>query len=144
MLPVLLCLAACAEEVVEDIEEVVFDNDTLTGLYRNETGDRLCLVEHEEDRGTLGFVTAGDPPAACSGAGAALRDGQTLRISLTGDEECGFEAKLIDGRLTFPQSLPQSCAYYCSPTASFAGRSMTKAGDDASEARDLVGDPLCQ
>ena len=146
LVPLALLVTACGEDVVEEIEDVVLDTDQLTGLYENARGDRLCLVEEEDDRGTFGLVALGTPPAACSGAGGLLREGDTLRLAFAGDSQCAFDARMANGVVTFPAAVPGSCAYYCSEATSLAGRTFTKSGDGPEAARsasDLVGDPLC-
>jgi len=120
---------------------------TLTGLYES-TGSppgQLCIIE--EGRGAhFGLVIRRGEAPGCSGAGSATRSGTTLRLVMNGDSACAIEARLDGTRVTFPDSLPSGCAYYCAPGASAAGAAFTKTGgtnDDARRARDLVGDPLC-
>ncbi len=120
---------------------------TLTGLY--ESGgpqpSQLCITEQGR-AAHFGLVTRRNGRAGCSGVGAAVRTGSTLRLTMTGESACAIEARLEGGRVTFPASLPPGCAYYCAPGAGDAGLRLDKTGgtrEDALRARDIVGDPLC-
>lgn len=139
-------LAACAEETPPAAEEPVIDIASMTGLYENDRGDRLCIAPTPDGAHKFAFVTLGAEPAACSGLGKASRVGDRLRLELQGEERCAFDAHLKDGRLTMPPTLAEECAYYCSAGTSFAGRELVKTADGLlplGEAEDLVGDPLC-
>ena len=82
----------------------------------------------------------------CGGAGEAVRQGDLLRLTMGGDEECVIEAQIAGARVTIPGSLPEGCAYYCAPGATLAGTAFEKIGgttEDAMRALDPAGDPLC-
>ena len=118
---------------------------TLTGLYESDgtPPGQLCITE--QGRARFGLVSRRGGPG-CSGAGIATRAGATLRLVMDGDSPCAIEARLAGGRVTFPDSLPRGCAYYCAPGAAAAGIAFVKTGGtraDALRARDLVGGPLC-
>ena len=122
---------------------------TLTGLY--ETGgtppSQLCITEQGR-AARFGLVIRRNGRPGCSGAGTAVRSGGVLRLTMNGDSPCTIEARLEDGRLTFPASLPATCSYYCAPgaAAGAGGMAFEKTGgthEDARRARDIVGDRLC-
>lgn len=120
---------------------------TLTGLYESggSPPSQLCITERG-NAARFGLVTRQGGQPGCSGAGTAVRTGASLRLTMTGDSACTIEARLEGGRVTFPASLPQGCAYYCRPGAAPARLLLAKTGgtrEDALRARDLIGDPLC-
>lgn len=120
---------------------------TLTGLYEA-PGDRpsqVCIVQQGE-RARFGLVTRQSGRAGCSGAGAAVRRGDDLTLTMDGESPCTIGARVRGRAVTFPAALPRGCAYYCAPGATLAALALTKTGgrsEDALRARDLVGDPLC-
>ena len=143
-----LLLAGCGGEGGETPAREPVQTETLTGLYRTGDSDRpsqLCIVARGgEER--FGLATWFEGRPRCSGAGAAERRGDVLRLVMAGEEACVIEASLNRTIVTFPRSVPPGCAYYCAPGASFAGRQFEKVGGseaDALRARDLVGDALC-
>ncbi|NNC47343.1 MAG: hypothetical protein HKO13_02785 [Sphingomonas sp.] len=145
-LVLVLVITACADDDPPAAEEPAIDIASMTGLYENDRGDRLCIAPTSDGAHKFAFVTLGAPPAACSGLGQASRFGDRLRLELQGEERCSFEARLEDGQLTIPPTLAEECAYYCSAGTSFAGRELIKTADGLlalGEAEDLVGDPLC-
>lgn len=120
---------------------------TLTGLYESAgpSPSQLCITEQGR-AARFGLVTRRDGRPGCSGAGTATRSGATLRLVMDGESACAIEARLENGRVTFPATLPRGCAYYCAPGAQAGGTVFAKAGgtrEDAQRARDIVGDPLC-
>jgi len=122
----------------------------LTGLYEGGSGEarnQLCILDRAGSDSRFGLVVWGANLHSCSGTGSAARDGDTLRLSMAGDESCAIEARIDgNGAVTLPDSLPEGCAYYCGAQASLAGADFAKVGgtaQDAARATDLVGDPLC-
>jgi len=149
---VLLMLSGCdsAEDPaeIESAKEAV-QTATLTGLYEGKGAppSQLCILDRGMGNARFGLVVRDEQGRSCSGAGAAVREGGLLRLSMTGDEACEIEAAIVDGRVAFPAVLPPDCAYYCGPGAVMAGAGFNKVGgaaEDAMRARDLVGDPLCE
>jgi hypothetical protein len=120
----------------------------LAGLYEGGSGDRknqMCIVEKGGDA-QFGLLVWGGDLHSCSGAGRAVRKGDRLTLTMTGDETCSIEAGIEDGNVTLPGKLPLGCAYYCGAGATMAGASFTRAGSseaDIGKARDIAGDPLC-
>jgi hypothetical protein len=121
---------------------------SLTGLYEGGAAGRrnqLCMVE-KNGKAQFGLVVWGGNLHSCSGAGTAVRQGNSLRLSMAGDETCEIKASLEGGRITLPSTLPAGCSYYCGARAQFSGAVFTRSGStpaDAAKARDLAGDPLC-
>jgi hypothetical protein len=102
----------------------------------------MCIVEKGGDS-QFGLLVWGGNQHSCSGAGRAVRQGDRLTLTMTGDETCTIDATLRDGVVTLPKTLPLGCAYYCGARASLAGAGFTRAGDDVKKATDIAGDPLC-
>jgi hypothetical protein len=121
----------------------------LAGLYEGGSGaqkNQMCIVE-KGGEAQFGLLVWGGNLSSCSGAGRALRKGETLTLTMTGDETCTIQAGLKDGKVTLPAKLPLGCAYYCGARASMAGASFTKSGSspaDVKKATDIAGDPLCE
>lgn len=120
---------------------------TLTGLYESagQRPSQICIVE-QNGRARFGLVTRQSGRTGCSGAGAAIRTGDTLRLTMDGESACAIQARIAGGTVSFPAAVPRGCSYYCAPGAPLAGASFAKTGgsrEDALRARDLVGDPLC-
>ena len=123
---------------------------SLTGLYEARVGGEqlasLCMISDASGAASFALVSDGPNGGTCGGAGKAIREGEQLRLTLAGDEQCVIEAKIKDTLVTLPQGLPQGCAYYCAPNATLAGAIFEKVGgtsQDAMRAVDLAGDPLC-
>lgn len=122
---------------------------TLTGLYEGGQGaprNQLCMVVNSDTDTRFGLVVWGANQHSCSGSGSAEREGNRLRLRMTGDETCTIEARIEGNTVVLPDSLPQGCAYYCGARATMTGARFTQAGtgrDEAIKAKDLVGDPLC-
>jgi hypothetical protein len=121
---------------------------TLTGLYESGTApqrSQMCAVE-AGGRARFGLVVWSSSNESCSGNGIATRSGDTLRLTMQGDEPCTIDARIEGTRVTFPPNVPAGCAYYCSRGGRLAGAAFDKTGGadtDAARAQDLIGDPLC-
>ena len=149
----LLLLCACGTggvtERADNAVQAAVQTANLTGLYEGGAERRpsqMCIVDRGSGNSRFGLVVHGAGEASCSGAGSAVRTGEVLRLTMTGDEQCTIEARIAGAQVTFPASVPEGCAYYCGAGASLAGAELVKTGgeaDDAMRARDLVGDPLC-
>ena len=122
---------------------------SLTGLYESGPEGRrnqMCVIDRGTGDARFGIVLWGAGNESCSGNGTAVRQGGTLRLTMTGDETCTIDARIDGTRVAFPPALPAGCAYYCSRGARFAGATFDKTGgsaEDAMRAQDLVGDRLC-
>jgi hypothetical protein len=117
----------------------------LAGLYEGGSAERksqMCIVEKGREA-QFGMLVWGGNLSSCSGAGRAVRKGDRLTLTMTGDETCRIDATLKDGVVTLPAKLPLGCAYYCGARASFAGASFGRTDDDVRKAKDIAGDPLC-
>jgi hypothetical protein len=122
----------------------------LTGLYEGaavgEEGSQLCMVPQDTGETAFGIVVWGRDGGVCSGAGEAVRDGNSVQLTMAGDEQCTMAATAEGTRLTLTDNGSAGCPYYCSRNASFAGEVFEKTGgtaEDAMRATDLAGDPLC-
>jgi len=122
---------------------------TLTGLYEGgAAGSRsqICMIDRGTGDTRFGIVLRGPGSESCSGNGSAVRQGNVLRLTMTGDEACTIEARIEGARISIPAATAPGCAYYCSRGARFAGAGFDKTGgtaQDAMRAEDLVGDRLC-
>ncbi|HEX5184460.1 MAG TPA: hypothetical protein VFW19_15085 [Allosphingosinicella sp.] len=120
----------------------------LIGLYQAGGGTRpsqMCILDRA-GRAQFGITLWSPGLRACSGAGTATLSGDRLTLAMAGDSPCTIEARLKDGVVTFPGSLPPTCAYYCGSGAGFAGAVLTRRGAtraDALKAKDPAGEPLC-
>ena len=121
----------------------------LTGLYEGGSGeqrDQMCILDRGTGNARFGLVTWGANQSSCSGEGVAVRSGDTLRLTMEGDETCVLEAQIDGGNVQFPAQAGPGCSYYCGAGATLAGLTLEKTGgtaEDAMRATDLVGDPLC-
>lgn len=107
---------------------------------------QMCMIS--DDSGVAAFAIATETPGdgSCGGAGEAVRQGNVLRLTMTGDKKCAIEARIAGTQVTLPPDLSEECAYYCAPGATLAGAAFEKIGgtaEDAMRATDLAGDPLC-
>lgn len=120
----------------------------LTGLYEGGAPIRpnqMCMIERDKET-SFALVVWGANMHSCAGSGQAIREGNSLRLTMAGDETCAIEAKIDGARVILPDSLPEGCAYYCGAQAKLGGATFTKKSgsvEDALKARDLVGEPLC-
>ena len=128
---------------------VAVQTSSLLGLYESGPAERRnqrCVIDRAAGDSRFGFVLRGEGEQGCSGAGAAVRQGAVLRLTMAGDEPCVIDAHIEGTRVTFPTQLAPGCAYYCAPGATMAGVALDKTGgtaEDAMRATDLVGDRLC-
>ena len=95
--------------------------------------DRLCLKNGQA--AVITYAAAGS--ANCTLRGT-VTDG---RIHPEGDTACTVPLTRAGDRATLGSSSP-SCAYYCGPGASFAGKSFTRL-PTPEPVTDFAGDPLC-
>lgn len=121
----------------------------LTGLYEGGSAgqpDQLCMIDEGKAPTRFGLVVWGANNHSCLGAGEAVREGKTLRLTMAGNSTCRIEARIEGDRVVLPAAVPEGCAYYCGARARFAARTLTRTGSDEAAARkatDLAGDPLC-
>jgi hypothetical protein len=144
--------AAAAAEQPEpdgDAPAQAVQTATLVGLYESGAAGRrnqMCVIDRATGDARFGLVLWGAADEGCSGTGSAVRRGDVLRLTMSGDEACAIDARIEGTRVAFPASLPPGCAYYCGRGASFAGATFDKTGGtaaDAMRAEDLAGDRLC-
>lgn len=151
----LLLLSSCDggggnETAGSNSRESAVQTDDLTGLYEGqgegERRNRICMISRSSGTISFGIVTWKSVSGTCSGAGEVTRRGDVLRLAMSGGEKCVIEARMTGTQIAFASSLPETCAYYCSPGATIAGETFEKTGgtaEAAMRATDLVGDPLC-
>ena len=122
---------------------------SLTGLYESGPAARrsqMCIIDRGTGNARFGLVLWGAGDHSCSGDGTAVRSGDRLRLTMSGDQACVIEARIEGGQVTLPPTAPASCAYYCGQGARLAAVTFEKTGgtaEDAMRAQDLVGDRLC-
>ena len=156
-LSILFLLAACGSSEQPDNQSAAGDANRprvismagLVGLYESgpvKQPNQLCIIDEEQGPAQFGLILWGGNLHNCSGAGDAVRDGDRLRLTMSGDQACTLDATIKDGQVTLPAKIPEGCAYYCGARARLDGATFTKKGDtvaDALKATDLVGEPLC-
>ena len=136
--------AAIDAGVIPDIRNV-----TLSGAFerQSELGiDRFCAVGNDERGYQVGMLAVFGPESKCEGLGEAARAGEQVNIRLDSKEACSFEASFDGVELQIPGSLPESCASYCTPRATFSGVSFYLVGEGDAVARSTRGreiDSLC-
>lgn len=113
----------------------------LAGRYesRSELGiDKFCAVG-DDGQFQIGFLAVFGPDSKCEGQGRAEFVGENVRITLSGQESCRFDASFDGILLRFPGSVPDGCASYCTPRAAMGGTSyfFTEPGD--ASARQTLG-----
>ena len=122
---------------------------SLTGLYEGgEAGptNQLCIIDRGSGDARFGLVVWGANLHSCSGSGSAVREGNVLRLAMAGDETCAIDAAIAGDTITLPAAVPDGCAYYCGARARLGGQVFQRKGataEDAMQAKDLVGEPLC-
>jgi hypothetical protein len=140
-IPALLLLSACRQEpepVANEPAAATAEQAGSSSTFAGSGRDRLCLAEGS---GRAGLITFGEGDANCSVTGSLARSDDRLTITPDGDAACRVEATLAGDRLTLGPAAT-ACAYYCGPSASFAGKQFTRT-KVAEPVTDLAGDPLC-
>lgn len=129
------------------------DRASLTGLYERSSPigggvrDQMCMVQQGANKAQFGLVVWGGNSHSCSGSGEAVRTGNVLSMAMSGDESCTIEAKIEGGVITLPATVPSGCSYYCGAAAALTDAALTRTGgtpQDALQAKDLVGESLCE
>jgi hypothetical protein len=122
----------------------------LTGLYEAGGGARrsqLCILDKGTGNAQFGIIAWGEGANNCMGAGSAVRRGERLTLTMSGDQSCALDATIRGGAVTLPAAMPAGCAYYCGAGASLKGTTLSKVGStaaDAMRAKDIVGESLCE
>ena len=142
LIPALLLLPACRQEPDAPPDQpaaaTAGQTETSSTTFAGSGRDRLCLAE---GAGRAGLITFGEGNANCSVTGSLARSGDRLTITPDGDAACRVQATLAGDRLTLGPA-GAACAYYCGPSASFAGKQFTRT-EGPEPVTDLAGDPLC-
>lgn len=118
------------------------DKIDLAGRFetRSELGvDKFCAVASGSKQFDIGFLAVFGPESKCEGTGTALVESDKVRITLSGQGSCAFDARYDGIELRFPGSVESGCASYCSDRASLSGTHyfMNQPGDAA--ARTTLG-----
>lgn len=122
---------------------------TLLGLYEGGPSTRpnqMCVTDRGAGNAQFGLVVWGQNMQSCAGSGSIVQEGEKLTLAMAGDQSCTIEARIQNGNVTLPATLPEGCSYYCGAEAKMGGASFSKKGgtvEDAMKAKDLVGEPLC-
>ena len=156
----LLALAACGESTILPSTEgtasgaaldeqavavgIMPDPDDVEFAGRFETRsdlgtDKFCAVSNGTQQFNIGFLAVYGPESKCEGTGTATIKGQTVRVVLTGQGSCAFDARYDGIELRFPGSVESGCSSYCSTNANLSGTHyfMVQPGDEA--ARQTLG-----
>jgi hypothetical protein len=121
---------AIEKGILPDINNLVFAGRFET---RSELGtDKFCAVKSGNKSYKIGVLAVFGPESKCEGQGTASVDGEKVRISLNGKENCRFDAEFDGIELRFPGGLEQGCESYCTARASLSGTSyfIVEQGDD--------------
>ena len=138
--PAAFLLAACSDQAPAP---------SIAGMFAGEGRNALCIAGSASQQ-RAGFITYGQGGNNCSARGRVEADGEgwALVPSGEGEGECRIPLS-VDGDSISLGSGDSSCAYYCGPGATFAGKSFRRVdpADGVAAARnpmvDFAGDPLC-
>jgi hypothetical protein len=114
---------------------------TVEGRFetRSDLGtDKFCAVA---DGGgyRIGFLSVYGPESKCEAQGTAEQTANGIRITLTGKEDCSFDASYDGIVLRYPGEVPAGCASYCSRNASMSGTQYYFVDPGAEAARKTLG-----
>lgn len=141
LLPALLLLAACEQKAAEAppaeasarpqaaVGAVVF-----AGAGRN----RLCL---DERANRAAFITYAEGDTNCTMSGVLKRSDANATLVPDGDASCTVVVQFNGDEVRLGELRPE-CAYYCGPSASYAGSTYRRT-NDGQPVTDLAGQPLC-
>lgn len=123
--------AAIEAGIMPDPDEI-----QLAGRFemRSELGtDKFCAVGNGSKQFNIGFLSVSGPESKCEARGIASVDGEKVKITLSGEGNCAFEARYDGVELRFPGEVDEGCDSYCTPRASFSGTHyfMIEPGDAA-------------
>ena len=131
-------LAACSP--AGEAPQATATASIAAGTHLGTGRDALCVAgEGAAMRG--GFIAFGAGDSNCSASGRIDAAGGALALIPAGDAECRIPLKVEGGRILLGQA-GASCAYYCGPGASLAGKSFAAAASNK-PATDFGGSPLC-
>ncbi len=122
---------------------------SLAGAYERASAlgtDKFCAVGDDDENYHIGMLAMFGPETKCEALGTARRNGEGVRITLTGEDNCRFTANFDGVELRVPGTLPKGCDSYCGPRATFAGTSYYLVGEGNAVALSTQGRdfrPLC-
>lgn len=119
------------------------DIPVANGSYAGgESRDRLCFGGTAEAR-TAGLIVYGKDNNNCSASGKLAKAETGWVLVPKGEPVDGCRIPIsFEGEKAIIGAPPPSCAYYCGPQSTMAGKNFGLAAQ-ASPALDLAGDPLC-
>ena len=138
ILPATLLLAACSDQT---------SKPGISGIFAGGGRNALC-IRGSTGQQRAGFIAYGEGGNNCSARGRVEADGAGWALVPSGEGECRIPLSVEGDRVSLGASHP-SCAYYCGPSAAFAGKSFDRANPaDAVAAAsnpmvDFAGEPLC-
>ena len=118
------------------------NNLDLAGRFETQSDlgtDKFCAVSAGVGQFSVGLLAVFGPESKCEAQGRAAIDGEKVRISLRGKDNCAFDAEFDGVELRIPGSIDAGCASYCSPRASFSGTSYFKVETGDNNARRALG-----
>jgi hypothetical protein len=133
--PLVLLTAACQQDQTEAGQKAQATSGT-TEVFASGPGDRLCLKPGDGQVGIITYAAAGG--SNCSVRGRIAEPGL---IRPNGDEACEITYARTGNTIALKE-VGKSCAFYCGPGASLAGKTFARM-DNGGGAVDLAGDPLC-
>jgi hypothetical protein len=135
LIPLLLLTGACRQEAAVTEPEAQQEKAGVLTVYAGSGRDRLCYNSETKRMSVIAF---GPSQTNCTMRGSF--DGNSLRPD--GDGKCQVPVAIEEGQITLIDDGGQSCAYYCGPGASYAGKTFVRM-DKPDQVADLAGDPLC-
>jgi hypothetical protein len=131
----LLLLASCAQEAAPPTQQIA------PGRFAAGERDGLCIV----GVGTVqraGFIAYGPGDANCSASGTIVGAPGKWALRPAGEGDCAIPLRIGKDGVVLGTMTP-SCAYYCAPGLSFAGKAFTSVKPVQGVPTDFAGDPLC-
>ena len=100
--------------------------------------DRLCLDERVN---RAAFISYGEGNQNCTMSGVLTRSEANATLVPDGDASCKVEVQLNGDEAKLGELRPE-CAYYCGPSASYAGLTFRRT-NGGQPVTDLAGQSLC-
>lgn len=142
----MLLASACRQPTSENLaspEEQGEGKPAQTTTYAGIDRDRLCLESGTSRIGLITYARTGDTNCTIRGQLQVGQGGAASLIIPDGDQSCRIPFVRRDqGRTIEIGAASSACAYYCGPTASFAGRTFQDTPQQV-PVTDIAGDPLC-
>ncbi len=117
-------------------------NLDLTGRFetRSDLGtDKFCAVSNGSGQFRIGILAVFGPESKCEGQGRGVVQNEKVRVTLSGQGACTFDADFDGVELRLPGAIEAGCASYCTPRASLSGTSYFKVEQGDENARRALG-----